>query len=124
MISAKTLAVVGFLAVALIAAPAAWAGVQMYRGSWIAQSFGNDKTTGVETESDTWSVFAMPEGANCNGVQPRCPSTLTGALVATTANSPILTPMEISTCSSAIITPVLSSMRIRAHRRPPLPGRW
>jgi hypothetical protein len=94
MISAKTLAVVGFLAVALIAAPAAWAGVQMYQGSWIAQSFGNDKTTGVETESDTWSVFAMPEGNNCNGVQPRCSISLTGALAGTTPNSPGLTPKQ------------------------------
>ena len=90
MISAKKLAVVGLLALTLAAAPAAWAGVQMYQGTWIAQSFGNDNTTGLETESKTWSVFAWPEGNNCNGVAPHCVFGSTGA--ATNMTTLVLTP--------------------------------
>jgi hypothetical protein len=90
MTSAKVLAVAGLLAFTLVAAPAAWAGVQMYHGSWIAQSFGNDNTTGVETESNAWAVFAVPQGNLCNNLVPRCPFSQTGADVET----PPLTPKQ------------------------------
>jgi hypothetical protein len=62
----------------------------MYHGSWIAQSFGNDNTTGVEAESNTWAVFAVPQGNLCNNLVPRCPFSLTGADVGT----PPLTPKQ------------------------------
>jgi hypothetical protein len=97
MISAKTLAVVGLLAVTLVAAPAAWAGVQMYQGSWISQSFGNDNTVGdggIETESQFWSVFANPWGNLCNNMAPRCPISQTGARTGTATSPPPLTPKQ------------------------------
>ena len=84
MLVTRSFAVVGLLAIALGAAPAAQAGVQLYYGSWIAQSFGNDVTNGAggETESDAWSVLGIPLGNKCNAINPRCAYSLTGAEVA------------------------------------------
>jgi hypothetical protein len=82
------------LAFALAAAPAAWAGVQMYQGSWIAQSFGNDNTTGVETESKAWSVVGVPRGNLCNALVPRCPFSKTGAKTGWSPSQIPLTPKQ------------------------------
>ena len=68
----------GLLVLGLAAAPAAEAANQLYQGSWVAQSFGNDITTGgTAAESAVWSVFGMPQGVLCNPGQPRCPYTST-----------------------------------------------
>jgi hypothetical protein len=66
----------------------------MYQGSWIAQSFGNDNTTGPETESAQWQVYGMPLGRLCNVWQPRCSFSKTGASVGTATSPPPLTPKQ------------------------------
>lgn len=68
----------GLLVLGLTAAPAAEAANQLYQGSWVAQSFGNDITTGgTAPESAVFSFFGMPQGVLCNPGQPRCPFTST-----------------------------------------------
>ncbi len=45
----------------------------LYKGAWIAESFGNDKAiTGGASESSYFQFYAMPFGYNCNPYQPRC----------------------------------------------------
>ncbi len=88
-------AVVGLVAIALGAAPAAQADIQLYYGRWIAQSFGNDITfngdPAAQTESSQWEVLGIPLGNLCNAIQPRCPFSQTGANVTLNASTP-LTP--------------------------------
>jgi hypothetical protein len=45
----------------------------LYKGRWIAESFGNDLLTpgGVES-SEFFSLYAVPHGFICNGLQPLC----------------------------------------------------
>jgi hypothetical protein len=70
---------VRLLAIALIAmgvsASEIRAELRMYQGSWIAESFGNDVTSGPSffSESTVFSVFGIPQGQICNPAQPRCP---------------------------------------------------
>ncbi len=69
----------GFLA-SVGAVPRAQAGVQMYNGSWVAESFGNDRVKATLTggthdgtgASEFFSVFGMPQGILCNPGIPRC----------------------------------------------------
>jgi hypothetical protein len=45
----------------------------LYKGRWIAESFGNDIVTGTGTaEENRFSVYAVPHGQICNGLQPLC----------------------------------------------------
>ena len=48
------------------------AGAKLYEGSWIVESFGNDKV-GIGTEaSQYFQVYAIPFGYLCHGSAPRC----------------------------------------------------
>ncbi|MCH8891566.1 MAG: hypothetical protein IH827_10905, partial [Myxococcales bacterium] len=58
--------------VGISAATPAQAGEQLFDGSWIVKSFGNERTDGT-AESAVYSVWAMPQGILCNPQQPRCP---------------------------------------------------
>jgi hypothetical protein len=61
-----------------LAATTAQAGLQLYKGAWIAESFGNDVVGQASpTESQHWSVFGMPQGVLCNPYAPRCKFTET-----------------------------------------------
>ena len=64
------------LALALPFAASAQVGVQLYNGSWVAESFGNDLVGGTE-ESEFFSVFGMPQGLLCNAGNPVCKITST-----------------------------------------------
>jgi hypothetical protein len=64
------------LAVVIGVGPSARAANQLYQGSWVADSFGNDLTGGTD-ESQWFSAFAMPQGILCNPGQPRCPAAST-----------------------------------------------
>jgi hypothetical protein len=66
------LAAVALLSIGLMAAPAAQAANQLYQGSWVAESFGNDLVGGTGA-SEFFSVFGMPQGILCNAGAPRCP---------------------------------------------------
>jgi len=64
------------VAVALFWAVGANAVNQLYTGQWVAESFGNDKVESTMTTlplaSQHWSVFAMPQGVQCNPYNPIC----------------------------------------------------
>lgn len=49
---------------------------QLYTGQWVAESFGNDVVESTMTTlplaSQHWSVFAMPQGVQCNPYNPLC----------------------------------------------------
>ena len=47
---------IGLLALGLTAAPAAQAANQLYQGSWVAESFGNDQVAGT-LESEFLSLI-------------------------------------------------------------------
>jgi hypothetical protein len=78
------------------------AGAQtLYKGTWIAESFGNDKVGGTDA-SEFFSVYAAPQGNLCNPVNPRCAFsstpvayTTTGPGTAKTFNplGPLCTPL-------------------------------
>jgi hypothetical protein len=45
----------------------------LYKGRWIAESFGNDKAIPGGTNEEEWfSLYAVPHGFICNGLQPLC----------------------------------------------------
>jgi len=48
----------------------------LYKGRWIAESFGNDKVLdnsgGGAGETQWFSLYAVPHGFICNGLQPLC----------------------------------------------------
>jgi len=56
----------------LLAAWNAQAGTQLFQGSWVVKAFGNERTGGTE-ESAVYSAFGIPQGIQCNPIQPRCP---------------------------------------------------
>ncbi|MEE9265085.1 MAG: hypothetical protein V3V86_00020, partial [Gammaproteobacteria bacterium] len=72
MLFSNRLLLVGLLSVGISAATPAQAGEQLFDGSWIVKSFGNERTTGT-AESAIYSAWAMPQGILCNPQQPRCP---------------------------------------------------
>ncbi|MCH7644859.1 MAG: hypothetical protein IH974_08475 [Myxococcales bacterium] len=72
MLRSYRLLLVGLLSVGISAATPAQAGEQLFDGSWIVKSFGNERTDGT-AESAVYSVWAMPQGILCNPQQPRCP---------------------------------------------------
>jgi hypothetical protein len=79
--------------------PAAHAANQLYKGSWVAHSFGNDFAKGTGThdpESNYFSVFGMPQGVLCNAGQPRCPL----------ASTPVSTPGGNFSALGNFCTPV------------------
>ena len=46
----------------------------LYKGRWIAESFGNDKVVPGGTNEEEWfSLYAVPHGFICNDLQPLCP---------------------------------------------------
>jgi hypothetical protein len=55
----------------------------LYKGAWIAESFGNDKVGGT-ADSEFFSVYAAPQGNRCNGLNPRCPFASTPVAYTTT----------------------------------------
>jgi len=58
------------LVVVLFGAGEALAGSKLYEGSWIAESFGNDKV-GIGTQASAYfEVDAIPAGVNCHGNAP------------------------------------------------------
>jgi len=60
------------LVVVLFGAGEALAGSKLYEGSWIAESFGNDKV-GIGTQASAYfEVDAIPAGVNCHGNAPLC----------------------------------------------------
>ncbi len=66
-------AALAMLASALIFGPsAAQAGNQLFEGSWTVKAFGNELTGGTGA-SASYSAYGMPQGIQCNPIQPRCP---------------------------------------------------
>lgn len=66
-----------FAASAVVAlAATAHAANQQYVGSLVIESFGNDNVGGTGA-SEFFSVFGMPQGIQCNPLQPRCASAST-----------------------------------------------
>jgi len=63
-------------AMAMLLATPSLAANQQYEGSLVIESFGNDLVGGTGA-SEFFSVFAMPQGLQCNPEQPRCPSAST-----------------------------------------------
>jgi len=63
-------------AAALALAVSAQAANQQYVGSLVIESFGNDVVGGT-LASEFFSIFAMPQGLQCNPLHPRCPSAST-----------------------------------------------
>jgi hypothetical protein len=56
----------------LSAAPATYAGTQLYEGSWTVKAFGNEITGGTG-DSEFYEAIGIPLGIQCNPNQPRCP---------------------------------------------------
>ncbi len=44
----------------------------LYKGAWIAESFGNDKVGGTDA-SEFFQFYAAPQGILCNPREPVCP---------------------------------------------------
>jgi hypothetical protein len=61
----------GLASCALAVATSAQAANQLFNGSWMTKSFGNEREGGTG-ESEFYSVFGMPQGVACNPDQPRC----------------------------------------------------
>ena len=55
----------------------------LYKGSWIAESFGNDKVGGTG-DSEFFSIYAAPAGIQCNAGNPFCPFDSTPVAYTTT----------------------------------------
>ncbi|MBW2287237.1 MAG: hypothetical protein JRG90_05375 [Deltaproteobacteria bacterium] len=55
------------------AASESFAGTKLYKGSWIAESFGNDRVGIGTLESQYFEVLGIPQGANCHPNAPLCP---------------------------------------------------
>jgi hypothetical protein len=75
---------VGLLSVGIAVATTAQAGTQLFEGSWTVKAFGNEcgdatnPTPGPycgdgQSESSVTGFFGIPQGIQCNNVQPRCP---------------------------------------------------
>jgi hypothetical protein len=69
------------------------AGTQLYQGSWIAESFGNDKVNIGTKESKYFEALGIPQGINCHGKAPLCnisstPVTTTGCVTTPTDTCP------------------------------------
>jgi len=79
--------IVGFaiLLFVISSASSSQAGTRMYEGSWIAESFGNDRVNIGTKESQYFEVAGIPIGANCHPDAPRCALTSTPV---TTTGSP------------------------------------
>ena len=101
MLFINRLVLVGLLGVGIIAATSAQGGtVQLFTAQWYAEGFGNEcklatpngttfmtpgggpatKCTRTTPDFTKYSNFVLPQGQNCNELQPRCPisSTPTG----------------------------------------------
>ena len=72
MLPTIRLLAVGLLAVGLAEGTTAQAANQLFQGSWVIKSFGNERTGGTG-DSAYYSAFAIPQGIQCNPFQPRCP---------------------------------------------------
>jgi hypothetical protein len=74
------------------------AGVKLYQGSWIAESFGNDRVNIGTEESQYFEVLGIPQGINCHPIAPLChitstPVTTTGNTTAPGANGTAWNPL-------------------------------
>jgi len=58
--------------VLFVAASTAEAGSQLFEASWTVKAFGNERTGGTGS-SAYYSAFGIPQGIQCNPIQPRCP---------------------------------------------------
>jgi hypothetical protein len=92
--------IVGLAIAALLVASASesLAGQQMYKGQWIAESFGNDRANIGTEESQYFSVLGIPQGINCHGKAPLCdfsstPVTTTGNTTTPGANGTAFNPL-------------------------------
>jgi hypothetical protein len=56
----------------LSAAPTAQAGSQLFEVSWRVKALGNEITGGTG-DSEFYSAVGIPQGVQCNPLQPRCP---------------------------------------------------
>jgi hypothetical protein len=50
-----------------------FAGQKLYEGSWISESFGNDRVNIGTLESAYFEVLGIPQGINCHPIAPLCP---------------------------------------------------
>ncbi len=71
MLFINRLLLVGLLSVGITAATTAQAGNQLFTAEWFTFSFGNERTGGIDP-SDSYTGFGIPQGIQCNAVQPRC----------------------------------------------------
>jgi hypothetical protein len=81
--SLRAALLLGLLSFAITAATAAQAGNQLFEGSWTVKSQGNecslaDPSPGPYcgngwSESEFYSAYGLPQGIQCNPIQPRCP---------------------------------------------------
>ncbi len=83
---ASKLVIVGLAVVLFVIASArqSFAGMALYEGRWIAESFGNDRVNIGTEESQYFEVLGIPQGINCHDIAPLCditstPSTGAGA---------------------------------------------
>jgi len=60
------------IAILLLCASEAFAGTQLFEGSWHVKAFGNERAGGTGASS-VYSAVALPLGQQCNPLQPRCP---------------------------------------------------
>jgi hypothetical protein len=72
MLFVNRLLLVGLLCVGITAATTAHAGNQLFQGSWIVNSWGNEITGGTGP-SEYYQKWGLPLGNLCNPAQPRCP---------------------------------------------------
>jgi hypothetical protein len=71
---------------------------KLYQGSWIAESFGNDKANIGTVESQYFEVIGIPQGVNCHPIAPLChfsstPVTTTGSPTNPGANGTAWNPI-------------------------------
>jgi hypothetical protein len=82
----------------LASASESLAGQQMYKGQWIAESFGNDRVNIGTVESAYFEALGIPQGINCHGKAPLCtfsetPVTTTGNTTTPGANGTAWNPL-------------------------------
>jgi len=85
----------------------------LYKGSWIAESFGNDKVGGTGA-SLYFEIYAMPIGYNCNLYNPACPISST-VVTETTGGAKVFNPI------GSLCTPIVGSRPAKGGTLPGVP---
>ncbi|MBW2293889.1 MAG: hypothetical protein JRG94_16475 [Deltaproteobacteria bacterium] len=88
----------GILLFVISSAGSSQAGNKLYEGSWIAESFGNDRAGIGTEESQYFEVTGIPLGVNCHPNAPLCdisstPVTTTGSPTNPGANGNVWNPV-------------------------------